>query len=87
MLDVPHEEGLDVERFTAELPGLADGRRTLFAELARLATPEVELSVSEFADRSRRNLGRLSLALGAPLACPICGSRWTAFTRTTHRAG
>jgi phage terminase large subunit GpA-like protein len=42
MLDVPHD-----------LPGVADGRRTLFAELARLAKPEAELSVSEFADRYR----------------------------------
>jgi phage terminase large subunit GpA-like protein len=44
---------LDVPTFTADLPGVADGRRTLFAELARLAKPEAELSVSEFADRYR----------------------------------
>ena len=44
---------LDVPMFTADLPGVADGRRTLFHELARLARPEVELTVSEFADRYR----------------------------------
>jgi phage terminase large subunit GpA-like protein len=44
---------LDVPIFTADLPGVADGRRTLFGELARLAKPEVELTVSEFADRYR----------------------------------
>ena len=44
---------LDVPRFTADLPGVADGRRTLFGELSRLAKPEVELTVSEFADRYR----------------------------------
>ena len=49
MLDVP----MDVERFTADLPGVADGRRTLFDELARLAKPEAELTVSEFADQYR----------------------------------
>ena len=42
MLDVPSPE-LQV----------AYGRQTLFAELARLAKPEVELTVSEFADRYR----------------------------------
>ena len=47
MLDVPHEE------FTADLPGVADGRRILFDELARLAKPETELTVSEFADKYR----------------------------------
>jgi phage terminase large subunit GpA-like protein len=46
-------EGLDVERFTAELPDLAAGRQTLFDELARLATPETELTVSEYADKYR----------------------------------
>lgn len=49
MLDVPQ----DAERFKAELPGVADGRRTLFDELARLAKPEIELTVSEFADKYR----------------------------------
>ena len=49
MLDVPQ----DAERFKAELPGLAAGRRILFDELARLVKPEVELTVSEFADRYR----------------------------------
>ena len=44
---------LDVPMFTADLPGVADGRRTLFGELTRLAKPEVELTVSEFADRYR----------------------------------
>ena len=44
---------LDVPMFTADLPGVVDGRRTLFDELARLAKPEVELTVSEFADRYR----------------------------------
>jgi phage terminase large subunit GpA-like protein len=52
VLDIPHQE-TDVERFIASLPGLAAGRRTLFAELARLAKPDVELTVSEFADRYR----------------------------------
>jgi phage terminase large subunit GpA-like protein len=47
MLDVPHEE------FTADLPGVADARRILFDELARLAKPETELTVSEFADKFR----------------------------------
>jgi phage terminase large subunit GpA-like protein len=49
MLDVP--SGMDVGRFTAE--GVADGRRVLFDELARLATPEDELTVSQFADKFR----------------------------------
>jgi phage terminase large subunit GpA-like protein len=44
---------LDVPMFTADLPGVVDGRRTLFDELARLAKPEVELTVSEFADKYR----------------------------------
>ena len=44
---------LDVPLFTADLPGVVDGRRTLFDELARLAKPEAELTVSEFADRYR----------------------------------
>ena len=44
---------LDVPRFTADLPGVADGRRILFDELARLARPEVDLTVSEFADKYR----------------------------------
>src|ERR1700722_3121274 len=44
---------LDVPMFTADLPGVADGRRILFDELARLAKPEVDLTVSEFADRYR----------------------------------
>src|SRR5580704_487414 len=44
---------LDVERFSAELPGLAAGRQILFDELARLAKPETELTVSEHADRYR----------------------------------
>ena len=52
MLDVPHQE-MDVERFIASLPGLAAGRQTLFGELARLAKPETELTVSEHADRYR----------------------------------
>jgi hypothetical protein len=47
------EEGVDVERFTAELPDLAAGRPTLFDELVRLAKPETELTVSEFADLYR----------------------------------
>ena len=37
----------------SDLPGVADGRRILFDELARLAKPEVELTVSQFADRYR----------------------------------
>ena len=81
---------MDVERFTAELPGLAAGRQTLFDELARLAKPDVELTVSEFADKFRvvsPNLGRLSLVLGGPIACPICASRWTAFTPIIRRGG
>jgi phage terminase large subunit GpA-like protein len=49
MLDVPS----DVERLRAELPGLASGRQILFGEMARLAKPEVELTVSEFADKYR----------------------------------
>jgi phage terminase large subunit GpA-like protein len=55
MLDVPLALGtpLDVERLKAELSGLAAGRKTLLAELARLAKPETELTVSEFADRYR----------------------------------
>jgi phage terminase large subunit GpA-like protein len=44
---------LDVPNFMAELPGVADGRRVLFDELARLAKPETELTVSEFADKYR----------------------------------
>ena len=44
---------LDVPMLTAELPGVADGRRVLFDELARLAKPETELTVSEFADKYR----------------------------------
>src|SRR5580693_2496117 len=52
MLDVPHQE-MDVERFIASLPGLAAGRPTLFAELARLARPDIELTVSQFADKYR----------------------------------
>jgi phage terminase large subunit GpA-like protein len=43
MLDVPNEG------FT----GVASGRRILFDELARLARPEVDLTVSEFADKFR----------------------------------
>jgi phage terminase large subunit GpA-like protein len=55
MLDVPLTLGtpLDIDRLKGELPGLADGRQTLLAELARLAKPETELSVSEFVDRYR----------------------------------
>ena len=49
MLDVP----MDVGRFTADLPGVADGRRFLFDELARLAKPETELTVSDYADLYR----------------------------------
>jgi phage terminase large subunit GpA-like protein len=49
MLDVP----ADVERLRAELPGLASGRKILFGEMARLAKPEVDLTVSEFADKFR----------------------------------
>ena len=45
---------LDVGRFTAEQPGLAAARKILFDELARLAKPETELTVSEFADKHRR---------------------------------
>jgi len=37
----------------SDMPGVTDGRRILFDELARLAKPEVELTVSEFADRYR----------------------------------
>ena len=48
-----HQEGMDVERFTAELSGLAAGRQTLFDEMARLAKPDVELTVSEHADLYR----------------------------------
>ena len=44
---------LDVPMFTADLPGVADGRRVLFDELARLAKPEDELTVSQFADKYR----------------------------------
>jgi hypothetical protein len=59
-------EGMDVERFTAELPGLAAGRQTLFDELARLAKPDVELTVSEHA-----NLYRLvSPESGSPFPGP-----------------
>jgi hypothetical protein len=39
------EEGMDVE-LGAELPGLTAGRQILFDELARLARPETELTVS-----------------------------------------
>ena len=55
MLDVPSPLGtpLDLDRLKAELPGLAAGRATLFADLARLARPETELTVSEFVDRYR----------------------------------
>jgi phage terminase large subunit GpA-like protein len=56
MLDVLSpltQEGLEVERFIASLPDLAAGRATLFAELARLAMPETEITVSEFADKYR----------------------------------
>jgi phage terminase large subunit GpA-like protein len=57
---------MDVERFTAELPGLAAGRQTLFDELARLAKPDVELTVSEHA-----NLYRLvSPESGSPFPGP-----------------
>jgi hypothetical protein len=48
-----HQEGMDVERFTAELPGLAAGRQTLFDEMARLAKADVELTVSGHADLYR----------------------------------
>src|SRR3984885_7440890 len=48
-----NQEGMDVERFTAELSGLAAGRQTLFDEMARLAKPDVELTVSEHADLYR----------------------------------
>ena len=44
---------MDVERFTAELPGLAAGRQTLFDEMARLAKADVELTVSGHADLYR----------------------------------
>ena len=48
-----NQEGMDVERFTAELPGLAAGRQTLFDEMARLAKADVELTVSGHADLYR----------------------------------
>ena len=44
---------MDAKRLKAELPGLSAGLQTLFDELARLAKPEVELTVSEHADRYR----------------------------------
>lgn len=44
---------LDVPMLTADLRGVADGRRVLFDELERLAKPEDELTVSEFADLYR----------------------------------
>ncbi len=47
------EDGLDVQRLKADLPGLAAGRQTLFDEMARLAKPDVELTVSEYADLYR----------------------------------
>jgi hypothetical protein len=81
---------LDVPMFTADLPGVADGRRTLFDELARLAKPETELTVSEFAYNiasPRRSRARLSRALGAPTAFLICANRWIAYTPITRRGG
>jgi phage terminase large subunit GpA-like protein len=43
----------DVERLRGELPGLASGRETFFSELIRIATPETELSISEYVDQYR----------------------------------
>jgi hypothetical protein len=81
---------LDVPMFTADLPGAADGRRTLFDELARLAKPETELTVYEFADRFRV----VSPESGSPfpgpwrtIACPIYASQWTACIPITRRGG
>jgi phage terminase large subunit GpA-like protein len=67
MLDVPS----DVERLRAELPGLASGRQILFGEMARLAKPEVALTVSEFADRYRT----VSPESGSPFPGPWKTSR------------
>ena len=47
---------MDVERFTAELPGLAAGRPTFFDELVRLAKPETELTVSYVMNRMESGL-------------------------------
>ena len=82
---------LDVPMFTADLPGVVDGRRTFFDELARLAKPEVELTVSEFADLVSRRLAES----GSPFPGPWRTDRvpylrepyGLLFTPTTPRGG
>ena len=49
----PKERGWTSSGSGPKPPGLAAGRRTLFDELARLAKPEVELTVAEHADLYR----------------------------------
>jgi phage terminase large subunit GpA-like protein len=46
-------EAQSPDALRAELPSLPHGRDVLFAELAARATPEIELTVSEHADRYR----------------------------------
>ena len=82
---------LDVPMFTADLPGVVDGRRTLFDELARLAKPEVELTVSEFADQYRVVAAELGVAVSWAVEdgsrALFDASRWTACIRTIRRGG
>ena len=66
------------------------GARTLFDELARLASPEVELTVSEFAD----SIGVVAAESGSPFPAVEDRSRalssraaWTAFTPIIRRGG
>jgi phage terminase large subunit GpA-like protein len=52
-MDAQPDRAADVEWLRNELPSLASGLRTVFDPIIRRATPETELSVSEFADLFR----------------------------------
>jgi hypothetical protein len=83
-----NQEGMDVERFTAELSGLAAGRQTLFDEMARLAKPDVRFPSTPISIASSRlNRGLRFPVHGERIACPTCASRWSACIPITHRGG